>query len=60
MLFPSTQSRQEPQVFDPLTSAQKKEVDEAFAIFDYASTGTLNLYEVKVGVSGAIYYSFLL
>ncbi|CAN0102794.1 unnamed protein product [Ascophyllum nodosum] len=38
----------EPQVFDPLTSAQKKEVDEAFAIFDYASTGTLNLYEVKV------------
>lgn len=34
----------------PLTPAQKREVDDAFDLFDYAKTGTLDLHEVKVGV----------
>lgn len=33
-----------------MTPAQKREVDGAFDLFDYAKTGTLNLHEVKVGV----------
>ncbi|CBN79657.1 centrin [Ectocarpus siliculosus] len=32
----------------PLTAEQKKEVDEAFGLFDYAKTGVLGLHEVKV------------
>lgn len=32
----------------PLTTAQKKEVEEAFGLFDYAKTGVLDLHEVKV------------
>ncbi|CAM9344701.1 unnamed protein product [Pylaiella littoralis] len=32
----------------PLTAGQKREVDDAFALFDYAKTGVLGLHEVKV------------
>lgn len=32
----------------PLTAVQKREVDEAFGLFDYAKTGVLDLHEVKV------------
>ncbi len=32
----------------PLTAGQKREVDDAFAVFDYAKTGLLDLHEVKV------------
>eukprot|EP00903_Cladosiphon_okamuranus_P013667 g12728.t1 len=32
----------------PLTAVQKREIDEAFGIFDYAKTGVLDLHEVKV------------
>lgn len=31
-----------------MTSAQMKEVDEAFALFDYSEKGVLDLYEAKV------------
>lgn len=34
----------------PLTAGQKREVDDAFALFDYAKTGVLDLHDVKVCV----------
>lgn len=40
------QGRSEARV--PLTAGQKREVDDAFALFDYAKTGVLGLHEVKV------------
>lgn len=32
----------------PLTAEQKREVDDAFSVFDYAKTGVLDLHEVRV------------
>lgn len=44
-----------------MTSAQMKEVDEAFALFDYSEKGFLDLYEVKVMIGELIntYFSVL-
>ena len=47
---PGRQSQQGRDSRVPLTPAQKREVDDAFGLFDYAKTGTLDLHEVKVGV----------
>lgn len=45
-LFIAVQGKSEARV--PLTAGQKREVDDAFALFDYAKTGVLDLHDVKV------------
>lgn len=40
-----------------MTPVQKREVDEAFGLFDYAKTGVLDLHEVKVRNKGLYIHS---